>query len=140
MLIDSILFNILSVRSYKYNVRLEHFLVLCMFFSLSQTRIVTSVNHVRSIFTQLAHPDDSLWIEKEQSLQEGAAGSFFCRPDEVFLVEILATHSVDGKHSLLVLALPFTFGESEGAFDVVFIPFIDNVPVNFFSALVDSKS
>ena len=48
----------------------------CIIF-LSQGRIVISVNHVQGIFTQLAHPDDSLWIEKEQSLQEGATGSFF---------------------------------------------------------------
>jgi hypothetical protein len=31
-----------------------------------------------SIFTQLAHPNNSLWIEKEQSLQEGA--------NEIFLL------------------------------------------------------
>jgi hypothetical protein len=29
------------------------------------------------MFTQLAHPDNSLWIEEEQSLEEGATGSFF---------------------------------------------------------------
>ena len=46
-------------------VRLEHFLYYILF--LSQTRIVNV-----PILAQLAHTDNSLWIEKEQSDQEGA--------------------------------------------------------------------
>ena len=70
-------FNVMNCISFYHilsaghnAVRLEHFLHYILFHS--QTRIVNE-----PILAQLAHTDNSLWIEKEQSDQEGANGSIF---------------------------------------------------------------
>ena len=57
-------------------VRLGHFMSMYYIQNvlfLSKTRVVNEP----VLFTKLAYPDNSLWIEKEQSDQEGANRSIF---------------------------------------------------------------